>query len=327
MRNSLFSRVNTFLLILLVLMAGSIMAMLARGAIGGPLDPPGTPGPTLSQVEPRSPVPPVGWNGSFPIVLSSGGSYYLTKDLVSFPASSDGIEIQAPYTTLDLNGFSVRGISPGNGVSGIKVDATASNVTIENGTVQGWQWGINAPVNQMYIHDVNASSNQTRGIEVGDYARVMNVTANSNGNVGVFVYSGSLVSRVIAENNPTGIAVSDPNNRYAGGLIEYSTVNRNGTDLTSEAISIWANNVTVSRNVVDSSYARGIAAYGAFDVITDNTVQGATTCIYVNSNNTVARNIVGNCSVSTFAAPYGSRFGPLTTDLTSTQPWSNVAYP
>lgn len=40
-------RINTLLLVLLVLMAGAIITMLATRAYGGPLDPPGPPDPTM----------------------------------------------------------------------------------------------------------------------------------------------------------------------------------------------------------------------------------------------------------------------------------------
>src|SRR5689334_9666087 len=85
----------------------SLVALAAITGIvhGGPLDPPGAPAPTLPQAEKRSPIPPVGWNLSFPIVINSPGSYYLTQAVSDFFGSTDAIDIQSDDVTLDLNGF------------------------------------------------------------------------------------------------------------------------------------------------------------------------------------------------------------------------------
>ena len=85
----LWNRVNTTLLVLVLL---TVIGGFATRAWGGPLDPPAAPGPTQPQVEPRSPIPPVAWNGTFPITISQPGSYFLTRNLTN-GTSSDGIVI------------------------------------------------------------------------------------------------------------------------------------------------------------------------------------------------------------------------------------------
>jgi hypothetical protein len=49
-------RANTLLLVLLVLMAGTIIAILATRASGGPLDPPGPPASTMHTLDDTAPV-------------------------------------------------------------------------------------------------------------------------------------------------------------------------------------------------------------------------------------------------------------------------------
>ena len=76
-------RATNVLLVAILAVGVGIVAMLASGARGGPLDPTGPPSVTgtLPQVEPRMPIPPVGWNGTFPITISQSGSYFLTQNL------------------------------------------------------------------------------------------------------------------------------------------------------------------------------------------------------------------------------------------------------
>ncbi len=239
---------------------------------------------------------------------AAAGSYFLTRDLTLFFPTNNAIAVNANDVTLDLNGFSVTGVGTGTW-SGIITQDGTDRITIENGTVQGW----------------------TDGIAAGgsDEVRVQNVTAQLNKAQGVAVGSGSTLSHVMAVGNVgDGILVSDPHSKYEGGLIEDSVATRN-----LYGIIVEANNVTITRNVIDSNSVTGIdIEVGAFGYVTDNTVQGtdSESCIHVRpgtSSNTIARNVVGNCaSTAIFDEGSGDRIGPATSNLTSTQPWSNVVY-
>ncbi len=74
-----------------------VVAAMTGVVSGGPLDPSGPPSSTLPQVEPRSPIPPVGWNGAFPIVISQPGSYFLTRSLNDGSTGTDGIRSNTPF--------------------------------------------------------------------------------------------------------------------------------------------------------------------------------------------------------------------------------------
>jgi len=54
--SALGNRINTLLLVLLGLMGLAIIAMLATGVRGGPLDPPAAPAPTDGVREPGTPI-------------------------------------------------------------------------------------------------------------------------------------------------------------------------------------------------------------------------------------------------------------------------------
>jgi hypothetical protein len=303
MRAMSWNRINTGLLLIILLV---IIGALATRARGGPLDPPGTPGPTQPQVEPRRPIPPVGWDGSFPIVVSQAGSYFLTRNLTDSDPDHGGISITTGSVSLDLNGFSLAEGSSFK-TDGIDVVDGAPNIEIKNGRVDGWLTGIFAPdADQSRIDSVEVSGSLSNGIDVG---------------------SGSIVSRVRAEANGSGVIIEDPHSKFYGGLVEDSVLTRNG-----DGVVVNGNNVTVQRNVIDSSLRFGVNILTAFAVVTDNTIQGtdgpSTSCVKIAGNeNTVARNVIDNCSGGPFSVSgSGNRVGPATSDLTSTLPWSNAEY-
>ena len=107
----------------------AVGALVAAG-VAGPLTPPsGVPqstGPTMLEVEPRTSI------ASLPFVISEPGSYYLIGDL----EGKAGIQIQASGVTLDLNGFTLRGVDAST--PGVTVQAGVTNTTIQNGVIEAW---------------------------------------------------------------------------------------------------------------------------------------------------------------------------------------------
>ena len=105
----------------------------------GSLTPPGAPAPlfkTLDQVEPRTPISTYGTN------ITTGGSYYLTANLTGSSTTQDAITISADNVTIDLNGFALLNTA-GAGTSADGISFTSrKNVTIRNGTIQGFLRGI-----------------------------------------------------------------------------------------------------------------------------------------------------------------------------------------
>ena len=296
------ARTNTILLVLIVVIGLATLATVARWAAAGPLDPPGAPAPTLPQVEPRSPIPPVGWDGTFPIVISQPGSYYLTRGLTGV-ASNAGISITTGHVTLDLNGFQLTG-SYGN--DAIQVSDGASSVTIRNGTITGWVKGISAGGS-----DESTASDLIITDGIGD---------------AVDMGSGAFVHHVTASGNQNGVNIGDPHGKFFGGIVEDSVISRSAF----RGLIVSANNVTIRRNAIESNPQAGMLVSGAFDVVIDNTVQGVIpgSCIGVTGTaNTIARNVLGNCNSNWVTdLGTGNHIGAGTSDLTSTQPWSNVEY-
>ncbi|MBS0657814.1 MAG: hypothetical protein JSR82_06145 [Verrucomicrobia bacterium] len=82
---------------------------------------------SVNALETRTPI------SSAPFVINTRGSYYLTGNL-SF-TSGNAITINSSQVTLDLNGFTISGVSGCQ--AGISVAANLVNVVIRNGFIRG----------------------------------------------------------------------------------------------------------------------------------------------------------------------------------------------
>ena len=127
------SRTNAILLVAILAVGIGIVAMLATGARGGPLDPPAAPASTDGVREPGTPI------SSIPFTISAPGRYYLTRNLTGTIATS-GVTISASDVTLDLHGFTLTGGV--NAIDGVLVSGARTNIRIEHGTIRGWFNGI-----------------------------------------------------------------------------------------------------------------------------------------------------------------------------------------
>jgi hypothetical protein len=83
-------------------------------------------------------------------IITEGGSYYLTENVVS---AGHGIIVDADNVTIDLMGFTIIGPGPGS-TSGI-VAVGVENLEIRNGSVTGFgEWGINIGAVGVRIKDM-----------------------------------------------------------------------------------------------------------------------------------------------------------------------------
>ena len=191
MRGSVMARWNPAACAFVIIMAGATPGP----ALAGDLDPPaGSIAPTmlpLDDAEPRVPVGPTTTPGTAlsTYVISTPGSYFLTQDLIQEP-SKDGIRINAPGVTLDLRGFTIKGMSgDGYGIYGL-----ARDLRIFNGTIETFdQIGVNllaAP--NCLLEDLRAYANGESGFWVTGSSIVRSCMAHENGQHG-FLTNGIVV--------------------------------------------------------------------------------------------------------------------------------------
>jgi hypothetical protein len=222
---SLYTRINTGLLVFIALTGIVLVTMLATRAYGGPLDPPGAPAPTmktLQQVEPRTPI------SSLPATISVAGSYYLTGNLTG----AFGITITTSNVTLDLSGFRLEGTGSNDGI----VTAVGlKDIILRNGTVRNWSTGVRLlDSSGNLVEDIVAADNSSFGIDVGVNEGAPNV-----------------VHDVIARANTIAQI------RIAGGVLRDSSVAGGQYGILAREGSL------VIRNSVSNATVHGIEADGS----------------------------------------------------------------
>jgi Right handed beta helix region len=188
--------------------------------------PPGAPGPTmktLDQVEARTPLSPPIAPATLPIIISSGGSYYLTGN-VTAPSgyTGNGITVNSNVSnvTIDLNGFTLTGVSG----SGAGVFIGNGNVTIRNGTVRNWsKYGIDGTlVSNVRVEDIRAISNALAGIAIDVNGVVSHCVADSNSGRGIYV-SGSTAKGSLITQCQTNATSGSPGAGFDVGIASVMT--------------------------------------------------------------------------------------------------------
>ena len=142
----------------------------------GSLTPAGSPAEsmkTLQQVEPRIDVATLPGNFATEHVITSPGSYYLSGNV--HPNNDNGVRIEASNVTLDLNGFEIAP-SAGNPTSGLTVDSGLRNVTVRNGTIRGFGYGVvnNSNVRSVLLENLLIADTTIGGIVADDSWTIRN---------------------------------------------------------------------------------------------------------------------------------------------------------
>jgi parallel beta-helix repeat protein len=231
---------------LLVLLTAVIITPFTAFSQGS-LVPSGAPAPsmkTLEQIEPRTVI------SSVPYTINQPGSYYLTNNL--YGVSSDyGIQIFANNVTVDLNGFTLRGVT--NAFDGLVVFQSSSNVTVCNGMISGWgqgNYGIRGLGQHSSLKNLTISGNSF-GVSCNAGSIIQNCLITSNQRDGIDLNGGGsqVLNNTIANNNTLGgfgnaaVNVIGVNNRIEGNHV---TVNNGGFGIY---VFSSTNNIVVKNSV------------------------------------------------------------------------------
>jgi hypothetical protein len=80
---------------------------------------------------------------SLPTTISTQGIYCLTGNLATNLASGNAIEITVNNVSIDMNGFKLGNLAAGAGTTALGIFADQrKNITIRNGTIRGFLFGI-----------------------------------------------------------------------------------------------------------------------------------------------------------------------------------------
>jgi parallel beta-helix repeat protein len=193
------------------------LGLLGAAALvtAGPLDPPAGPvastHKTLTEVEPRIAINATNTPGDSDSVfkITQPGSYYLTGDVLGVPGKL-GIEIAASGVTLDLSGFTLRGV-PGS-LAGIRLTLDVGGARLRNGNVDGWgDSGVEflSLSNRSIVEHVVSSKNADHGFTSSN-TDLLSCVADNNGQSG-FSLGGSELVRIAqcsAASNSNGFSGS-----------------------------------------------------------------------------------------------------------------------
>jgi hypothetical protein len=269
---AVWTRVNTLLLLLALLMLGAILGVLAARIEGGPLDPSGSPSiPTDSVQLPGRPI-------TGPTLIDERGHYYLTRNINSGLAAPI-IVIAQNNVTLDLNGFTLGGGDISNS-TGIYIQSSLpefENIVIRNGTVRDFRNGIDAAAGvRVRLEDVHVISNH-RGVQLGTQSSMSECTVAMNSEHGIVLLAGTFASTIenchIGPNAANGVNVGGSDVLITDS---YITGNQGGLDV----------NLLGHRNVIRDSYLGEINITGQKNVVMDNA------CVKATSNGGGITNII-----------------------------------
>ena len=223
---------DKFFSLLKLALFATLSSQLSSALAQGSLTPPGGPAPmmkSLDQVEPRTPIT------SLPIVISQGGSYYLTRSFALDFAVLDAITIRADNVTVDLCGFTIQQTTNAVAVAGVRIGSTSintpvRNAVVRNGTITGFaaagvtsQGGRNCLIENLHVTGCNAGiSFQAFGTAgaAGNTIRRCRTTENTLGSGVIFLSGAANIGNVIEDceslNNSTGFSLAGAGNLIVG---------------------------------------------------------------------------------------------------------------
>jgi len=275
------ARTTNVLLVVMIAIGIAIVAMLANGALAGPLDPPAAPGSTDGVREAGTPI------SSIPFTITQPGRYYLTRNLTA-ATGINAVTIQANNVTLDLHGFTLQG--PGGAGDGVLVSGSRSGIRIEDGTVVGWFNGVDAQTatsmvasGLIVLANGFAENDGSYGFISGTDSILEDCLVRANKNTGVLLKEGSVIRRCSIVDH-TGIGVL----ATADVLVEDNWFEFNGGSSSGAGLSIQGSAVDVHGNTFHEHRDIAFVTGGASGVF-DNELYDCNTLVGLSAANPVPR--------------------------------------
>ena len=211
------------------------------------------------------------------IPCACGDNVVASRTLVSSKTTSDpilntvctgdGLIMNVPGVTLDLNGKKLRG--SGNGV-GVRI--AADGVTVRNGQVFTFGTGISGVTDGSTINKVKPYYNSGDGIFLdGNWNTVSASPARHNGNNGYAVFGddNTITGTNNEYNGVDGIFVNGNGNDLIGNLASENNKKKSG----GNGITVIGDGNTLEQNWITKKNTEGIAVTGDGNTLTANRVE------------------------------------------------------
>jgi hypothetical protein len=223
----------------------------------------------LASVWPRAAAAdgPTGWGGgscrevtAFPANLIDSGVYCLSFKYINFPlASGTLITISADNVVFDLNGATLDGTPKGSAYSFGIQSYNHSNITVRNGTIRGFNYGISLtaplgyvnttvrPSHSFLVENVRVIESRTAGIQVIGY------DSQIRGNY--IAHTGGSPDRRLS-GNAWGIIAAGDGLRVVDNDVTYTHVNTaySGGVTTAIFLSGGSNMVAVNNRITEANF-------------------------------------------------------------------------
>ena len=237
---------------------------------------------------------------TLPAVISTQGIYCLTGNLATNITSGNAITITANNVTLDLNGWKLGGQGGGMATQAAGILSGADNVTIKNGIVRGFYYGIYLTGRGGVVQDMLMDQNTHIGIAVFGQGSIVehNQVVDTGGStaepsvtaIGIETALGS--GSLVVNNVVSGLTAT-------GGLDEYGIAM---TGLNSVARD---NIVNDDAGPTGGGTSLGIFQYQSDSITVNNTVSNFAWGIYNTAAGIYAHNTVNNCTTSYYGGVAG----------------------
>lgn len=312
----------------------SIMALaltiMTGSTLAGPLNPPSGPisstGKTIAETEPRTAInstnTPGDANSAFKITQS--GSYYLTQNFSILGLFDDlhAIEIAANNVTIDLNGFSLTGLS--GALSGIVTDGgDYHGITIRNGTIQSFNYGIDLDRNDgtdVMIEDLKVFNNEFTGILLTS-GHVRRCIVKDNGLTGIEVTSNAIIEGCTSSDNDRhGIDVG------VVSIVRDCIVRSNFNDGIQVSSSCIVRDNVVTSSGIQTGINAGIQVFGSDSLVRDNVITGNEFGIRSETVSVFTQNILSG-NVIDISSPSNPGLADESSSPSGAGPWDNIVLP
>jgi len=276
---------------------------------------------------------------SLPFTVDGCGSYFLTGCLAGVPGEH-GITVTASDVTLDLNGFTLKGVA--GSLDGIHVNGGLENVRVRGGGVRNWgghgialyssrsrlsnfqsydNGGDGIQFLQAGLDDITSSGNDGDGVEATGSGYIRDCETSSNGNNGVFLGPLSGKVRVFGHSSSSeggaGLRAEGFGHTGSKGIYANSPV----------AISVASAGCTFTVNIA----LQCITAYDVDSTSWDNRIEGnhasnspGTGFRIDGTNNVVIKNSASSNGTNYTVMP-GNDVAPISTAAAATSCNANIS--